>query len=69
VRLLELAGAYRSLASRILADPHVVESVTDTSGAVLYEAATPRVTSAVRSSLATQSFESAASIRHLTLGA
>ena len=39
VRLLELAGAYRSLASGILAEPHVVESVTDTSGAVLYEAA------------------------------
>jgi membrane peptidoglycan carboxypeptidase len=39
VRLLELAGAYRALASGILAEPHVVERVTDTSGKVLYEAA------------------------------
>jgi penicillin-binding protein 1A len=41
VRLLELAGAYRALASGILAEPHVVERVSDTSGQVLYEA--PRV--------------------------
>jgi penicillin-binding protein 1A len=39
VRLLELAGAYRALASGTLAEPHVVDRVTDTSGDVLYEAA------------------------------
>ena len=38
VQLLELAGAYRALASGILAEPHVVERVSDTSGEVLYEA-------------------------------
>ncbi len=38
VRLLELAGAYRSMASGVLAEPHVIDRVTDTSGAVLYEA-------------------------------
>jgi membrane peptidoglycan carboxypeptidase len=38
VRLLELAGAYRAMASGILAEPHVVERVTNTSGEVLYEA-------------------------------
>jgi penicillin-binding protein 1A len=42
VRLLELAGVYRALASGLLAEPHVVASVTDASGAVLYEA--PRTT-------------------------
>ncbi len=38
VRLLELAGAYRAMASGILAEPHVIDRVTDASGAVLYEA-------------------------------
>ena len=38
VRLLELAGVYRALASGLLAEPHVVDRVTDASGAVLYEA-------------------------------
>jgi penicillin-binding protein 1A len=38
VRLLELAGVYRALASGILAEPHVVDRVTDASGSVLYEA-------------------------------
>jgi penicillin-binding protein 1A len=37
VRLLELAGAYRAMASGILAEPHVIDRVTDASGAVLYE--------------------------------
>ena len=39
VRLLELAGAYRAMASGILAEPHVIARVTDASGGVvLYEA-------------------------------
>jgi len=39
VRLLELAGAYRAMASGVLAEPHVIASVTDVSGGVvLYEA-------------------------------
>ena len=38
VRLLELAGAYRAMASGILAEPHIIERVTDASGEVLYEA-------------------------------
>ena len=38
VRLLELAGAYRAMASGILAEPHVIHRVTDASGGVLYEA-------------------------------
>jgi penicillin-binding protein 1A len=38
VRLLELAGAYRAMASGILAEPHIIDRVTDASGAVLYEA-------------------------------
>lgn len=41
VRLLELAGAYRAIASGLLAEPYIVARVTDTSGAILYEA--PRV--------------------------
>jgi len=36
--LLELAGAYRAMASGILAEPHIIDRVTDTSGALLYEA-------------------------------
>jgi penicillin-binding protein 1A len=38
VRLLELAGAYRAMASGILAEPHIINRVTDASGGVLYEA-------------------------------
>ncbi|MCX6551295.1 MAG: transglycosylase domain-containing protein [Acidobacteria bacterium] len=38
VRLLELADAYRAIASGVLADPHVIDRVTDFSGARLYEA-------------------------------
>ncbi|MDO8477257.1 MAG: transglycosylase domain-containing protein [Candidatus Rokubacteria bacterium] len=38
VRLLELAGAYRAMASGILAVPHIIDRVTDASGGVLYEA-------------------------------
>jgi penicillin-binding protein 1A len=38
VRLLELAGAYRAMASGILAEPHIIHRVTDPSGGVLYEA-------------------------------
>jgi penicillin-binding protein 1A len=41
VRLLELAGAYRAIASGISAEPHVLDRVTAVSGAVLYEAAGP----------------------------
>ncbi|MBN1568779.1 MAG: hypothetical protein JXA73_13100 [Acidobacteria bacterium] len=41
VRLLELAGAYRAMASGILAEPHVIDCVTDASGAVLYDAPRP----------------------------
>ena len=39
VRLLELAGAYRAMASGILAEPYVVDRVTAASGEVLYDAA------------------------------
>ena len=39
VRLLELAGAYRAMASGILAEPYIIDRVTDASGAMLYEAA------------------------------
>jgi penicillin-binding protein 1A len=38
VRLLELAGAYRALASGLLVEPHVVDRITGASGEVLYEA-------------------------------
>ena len=38
VRLLELAGVYRALASGLLAEPHIVARVSDASGSVLYEA-------------------------------
>ncbi|HEY6546614.1 MAG TPA: penicillin-binding transpeptidase domain-containing protein, partial [Vicinamibacteria bacterium] len=38
VQLLELAGAYRAMASGLRAEPHVISRVTDNSGAVLYEA-------------------------------
>lgn len=38
VRLLELADAYRAIASGILAEPHVIGRVTDFSGEDVYEA-------------------------------
>jgi penicillin-binding protein 1A len=38
VVLLELASAYRAIASEVLAEPHVIERVHDASGSVLYEA-------------------------------
>jgi penicillin-binding protein 1A len=38
VRLLELAGAYRAMASGLRAEPHVIARVTDSAGALLYEA-------------------------------
>ena len=38
VRLLELADAYRAIASGVLAEPYVIDRVTDVSGAGLYEA-------------------------------
>lgn len=38
VRLLELAAAYRAIASGVLADPHVIDRVTDVSGDGLYDA-------------------------------
>jgi len=40
VRLLELADAYRAMASGFLAEPHVIDRITDSSGEVLYK--TPR---------------------------
>jgi len=39
VQLLELAGAYRAMASGLRAEPHVIARVTDSFGALLYEAA------------------------------
>jgi penicillin-binding protein 1A len=39
VTLLELAGAYRTMASGLLAEPHIIDRVTDAAGGVLYEAA------------------------------
>jgi penicillin-binding protein 1A len=41
VRLVELAGAYRALASGVLATPHVIDRVIAPSGAVLYDAPRP----------------------------
>jgi penicillin-binding protein 1A len=38
VRLIELAGAYRAMASGLRAMPHVIARVTDSAGALLYEA-------------------------------
>ncbi|HEY5906445.1 MAG TPA: transglycosylase domain-containing protein, partial [Vicinamibacteria bacterium] len=38
VRLIELAGAYRAMASGLRAEPHVIAGVTDSSGMLLYEA-------------------------------
>jgi penicillin-binding protein 1A len=39
VRLLDLAGAYRAMASGILAEPYIIDQVNSVSGEVLYEAA------------------------------
>jgi penicillin-binding protein 1A len=39
VRLMELADAYRAMASGLLAEPHIIDSVTDASGRMLYQAA------------------------------
>jgi penicillin-binding protein 1A len=47
VRLLELAGAYRAMASGILAEPYIIERVTGASGEVLFEA--PRATREISS--------------------
>jgi membrane peptidoglycan carboxypeptidase len=38
VRLLELADAYRAMASELLAEPHVIDRVTGAGGGVVYEA-------------------------------
>ena len=38
VRLVELASAYRAMASSLLAEPHIVARVTDASGSALYQA-------------------------------
>jgi penicillin-binding protein 1A len=38
VRLLELASAYRAMASGVRAEPHVIARVIDSAGALLYEA-------------------------------
>jgi penicillin-binding protein 1A len=47
VRLLELASAYRAMASGLLAEPHVIARVTDATGeVVLYEAPGPMPESA-----------------------
>jgi penicillin-binding protein 1A len=48
VRLVELAGVYRAMASGILAEPYIIDRVTDASGSLLYEA--PRVALRVDSS-------------------
>jgi len=37
VRLLELADAYRAMASGLLVEPHIIDRITDASGAALYE--------------------------------
>ncbi len=42
VRLLELADAYRAIASGVLAEPHVIDRVTDVSGKELYAGAAGR---------------------------
>jgi membrane peptidoglycan carboxypeptidase len=47
VRLLELAGAYRAIASAILAEPHIIDRVTAASGEVLYKA--PRAATEISS--------------------
>jgi penicillin-binding protein 1A len=47
VLLLELADAYRAIASGVLAEPHIIDRVTGVSGDGLYEA--PRGARAIRS--------------------
>jgi penicillin-binding protein 1A len=47
VRLLELAGAYRAMASGILAEPHIIDQVTDSSCGLLYQG--PRTARPIRS--------------------
>jgi len=47
VRLLELADAYRAIASGVLTEPHIIDRVTDDSGDSLYEA--PRDAREIRS--------------------
>jgi penicillin-binding protein 1A len=47
VRLLELAGAYRGIASGLLAEPYVIQRVTGASGEVTYTA--PRRAKAIHS--------------------
>jgi penicillin-binding protein 1A len=47
VRLLELADAYRAIASGVLAEPHIIDRVTDASGTTVY--ATPPSARAIRS--------------------
>ena len=42
VRLLELAGVYRAMASGILAEPHIIDRVTGVAGDVLYRGAPHR---------------------------
>ncbi|HSA55759.1 MAG TPA: transglycosylase domain-containing protein [Gemmatimonadaceae bacterium] len=44
VRLLELAGAYRAIASGVVAEPYIVDEVNDAAGVALYRA--PRITHA-----------------------
>jgi penicillin-binding protein 1A len=39
VRLIELAGVYRAMASGILAEPYIIDRVTGASGEVLYDVA------------------------------
>jgi membrane peptidoglycan carboxypeptidase len=46
VHLLELAGVYRAMASGLLAEPHVIDHVTDAAGAQIYEA--PRSAGSMR---------------------
>jgi len=41
VRLLELAGVYRAIASGVLAEPHVIDQVIDAEGGILYSVAPP----------------------------
>ena len=51
VRLLELAGAYRAMASGVLAEPYIIERVTDASGEVLYRGGPRRVRRSTPASL------------------
>jgi penicillin-binding protein 1A len=55
VRLLELADAYRAIASGVVSEPHVIDRVTDVSGGALYEA--PRGARAIRSAAALRAIQ------------